>query len=49
MAGIFLGSLVGGRLTDRLGRRVMFIVDVAAIGLTLDQACALPGIPKPLV
>jgi putative MFS transporter len=39
LAGIFLGSLVGGRLTDVLGRRMMFILDVAAIGLTSVAAC----------
>ncbi|MDR0626667.1 MAG: MFS transporter, partial [Bifidobacteriaceae bacterium] len=39
LAGIFLGSLVGGRLTDLLGRRRMFIVDVAAIGLASLAAC----------
>ncbi len=33
LAGIFFGSLAGGRMTDSLGRRKMFILDVTAIGL----------------
>ena len=33
LAGIFFGSLIGGRLTDTLGRRLTFLVDIAAIGL----------------
>jgi len=33
LAGIFFGSLVGGRMTDSLGRRLMFLLDVSAIGL----------------
>lgn len=39
LAGIFFGSLAGGRLTDALGRRRMFILDVIAIGLTSLAAC----------
>ncbi len=31
--GIFVGTIVGGYLTDLIGRRVMFILDVIAIGL----------------
>lgn len=34
LAGIFVGSILAGRLTDGLGRRTMFILDVSAIGLT---------------
>ena len=34
LAGIFVGSILAGRLTDGLGRRTMFILDVCAIGLT---------------
>lgn len=34
LAGIFFGSLAGGWLTDKLGRRRMFILDLVAIGLT---------------
>ncbi len=33
MVGILVGSLIGGRLTDSLGRRTMFIIDITAIGL----------------
>ncbi|MDR1431507.1 MAG: MFS transporter [Propionibacteriaceae bacterium] len=33
LAGIFAGSIIGGRMTDWLGRRKMFILDVTAIGL----------------
>lgn len=33
LAGIFFGSLAGGYFTDRFGRRVMFIIDISAIGL----------------
>jgi len=32
LAGIFFGALAGGRLTDTLGRRLMFILDLVAIG-----------------
>lgn len=39
LAGIFFGSLVGGRLTDALGRRTMFILDVTAIGLASLATC----------
>ncbi|MCV2394459.1 sugar porter family MFS transporter [Actinotalea sp. M2MS4P-6] len=39
LAGIFFGSLVGGRLTDALGRRTMFILDVSAIGVVSLAAC----------
>lgn len=31
--GIFVGTIVGGYLTDVIGRRTMFIIDVLAIGL----------------
>lgn len=34
LAGIFVGSILAGRLTDGLGRRTMFILDVSAIGVT---------------
>jgi MFS transporter, putative metabolite transport protein len=39
LAGIFFGSLAGGRLTDALGRRTMFILDVSAIGLASLATC----------
>lgn len=39
LAGIFFGSLIGGRLTDALGRRTMFILDVSAIAVTSVAAC----------
>ncbi len=31
--GIFVGTIVGGWLTDLIGRRTMFIIDVVAIGV----------------
>ncbi|MDR0500218.1 MAG: MFS transporter [Coriobacteriales bacterium] len=31
LAGLFLGTLVGGYITDLLGRKVMFTIDIAAI------------------
>lgn len=31
--GIFLGTILGGWLTDLIGRRIMFILDVVAIGV----------------
>ncbi|MDR1710289.1 MAG: MFS transporter [Propionibacteriaceae bacterium] len=48
LAGIFAGSIVGGRLTDALGRRKMFIIDVSAIGVT-SLACVLIQVPWQLV
>ncbi|MCL1841085.1 MAG: MFS transporter [Propionibacteriaceae bacterium] len=42
LAGIFFGSLLGGRVTDSLGRRVMFLVDVSAIGI-ISLASAFVG------
>lgn len=39
LAGIFFGSLVGGRLTDALGRRTMFILDVSAIAVASLATC----------
>ncbi len=39
LAGIFFGSLAGGRLTDALGRRTMFILDVTAIGVASLATC----------
>lgn len=32
LAGIFFGTIIGGRLTDLVGRKTMFIIDVIAIG-----------------
>ena len=31
--GIFVGTILGGYLTDRIGRRAMFLIDVIAIGV----------------
>ncbi len=31
--GIFFGTILGGWLTDLVGRRAMFIIDVVAIGV----------------
>lgn len=33
MIGIFFGTIGGGYLTDRIGRRKMFIIDIVAIGV----------------
>ncbi|MCL2529388.1 MAG: MFS transporter [Coriobacteriia bacterium] len=33
LVGIFVGTIVGGYLTDLFGRRKMFIIDIAAIGV----------------
>lgn len=33
LAGIFVGVILGGYLTDRIGRRRMFIIDIVAIGI----------------
>lgn len=38
LAGIFFGSLAGGFITDMIGRRLTFILDVIAIGL-----CSIVG------
>ncbi|MEG0503725.1 MAG: MFS transporter [Raoultibacter sp.] len=33
LMGIFVGTIAGGYLTDRIGRRKMFIIDIIAIGV----------------
>jgi len=33
LLGIFVGTIVGGYLTDKIGRRKMFIIDIVAIGV----------------
>ena len=48
LAGIFFGSLTGGRLTDAIGRRRMFMLDITAIGLT-SLACVFVGAAWELV
>lgn len=44
MLGIFVGTIVGGYLTDLIGRRKMFVVDIVAIGLfsLLSVFCSNP-------
>ena len=44
LLGIFVGTIAGGYLTDRIGRRKMFIIDIVAIGLfsLLSVFCADP-------
>ncbi len=44
LLGIFVGTIVGGYLTDRIGRKKMFIIDIVAIGLfsLLSVFCADP-------
>ncbi|MDR0285779.1 MAG: MFS transporter [Propionibacteriaceae bacterium] len=48
LAGIFFGSLTGGRLTDSFGRRLMFILDVSAIAV-VSLACAFVGMAWQLI
>jgi len=48
LAGIFFGSLAGGHLTDLFGRRLMFMIDLSAIGLA-SLACALINAPWQLI
>ena len=44
MVGILIGTLIGGYLTDRIGRRTMFIIDLVAIAIIsiLSMFCASP-------
>ncbi|MEG0666331.1 MFS transporter [Gordonibacter sp.] len=44
LLGIFFGTIFGGYLTDRIGRRKMFIVDIVAIGVfsVLSIFCTTP-------
>lgn len=44
LLGIFFGTILGGYLTDRIGRRKMFIVDIVAIGVfsVLSILCTTP-------
>ena len=44
LLGIFVGTIAGGYLTDRVGRKKMFIVDIVAIGTfsILSVFCADP-------
>jgi putative MFS transporter len=42
LAGIFCGALIGGRATDSFGRRLMFLIDICAIGI-LSVVCAFVG------
>ena len=44
LLGIFVGTIAGGYLTDRIGRKKMFIVDIVAIGTfsILSVFCADP-------
>lgn len=42
LAGIFFGAILGGYLTDLVGRRLMFIIDVVCIAV-LSAAGALAG------
>ncbi len=44
MLGIFVGTIAGGYLTDLIGRRKMFIIDIVAIGVfsILSMFCSTP-------
>lgn len=33
LVGLFIGTSVGGYITDRVGRKIMFTIDIAAIGI----------------
>ncbi|MDY3129014.1 MAG: MFS transporter, partial [Berryella intestinalis] len=44
LLGIFVGTIAGGYLTDLIGRKKMFVVDIVAIGLfsVLSVFCSTP-------
>ncbi|MDR0489083.1 MAG: MFS transporter [Propionibacteriaceae bacterium] len=48
LAGIFFGAIVGGRLTDAFGRRLMFLLDVSLIGI-VSIACIFVEAPWQLI
>ncbi|QWW18973.1 MFS transporter [Schaalia sp. 19OD2882] len=48
LAGLFLGASVGGWVTDLIGRRKMFVIDLIVIAV-LSILCALVSSPVPLV
>ena len=48
IVGLFVGASVGGYLTDRIGRRKMFVLDVSAI-IVLSIACMFIQTPTQLV
>ena len=48
LAGIFVGTIVGGYLTDRIGRRKMFVIDIVAIGV-FSVLCVFTSTPLELV
>ncbi|WP_334540465.1 MFS transporter [Actinomyces sp. B33] len=48
LVGLFLGASVGGWVTDLIGRRKMFVIDLVVIAV-LSVACALVDSPAALV
>ncbi len=48
LAGLFLGTSVGGYLTDRIGRKRMFVIDIVGIG-AISVGTAFVGEPWQLV
>ncbi len=44
LVGLFLGTSVGGYLTDRIGRKRMFVIDIVGIG-AISIATAFVGAP----
>lgn len=48
LVGLFLGTSVGGYLTDRIGRKRMFVIDIVGIG-AISIATAFVGEPWQLV
>jgi MFS transporter, putative metabolite transport protein len=48
LVGLFLGTSVGGYLTDRIGRKRMFVIDIVGIAV-ISAATALVGAPWQLV
>ncbi|MFB9953985.1 MFS transporter [Cellulomonas denverensis] len=48
LVGLFLGTSVGGYLTDRIGRKRMFVIDIVGIG-AISIATAFVGAPWQLV
>lgn len=44
LVGLFLGTTVGGYLTDRIGRKRMFVLDIVGIGLISLATAFVPSV-----